>query len=99
MKVAVFSTKPYDRNSLDGANSEHRHELVYFDARLSAATAPLARGCEAVCAFVNDELNAKVLDELHCGGVRLVALRCAGYNNVDLDVAERHRLVVALRRG
>ncbi|SIO60440.1 D-lactate dehydrogenase [Singulisphaera sp. GP187] len=95
MKVAVFSTKPYDRISLDGANSEHGHELVYFDARLSAATAPLAVGCEAVCAFVNDELDAPVLDELHRSGVRLVALRCAGYNNVDLEVAHRHHLVVA----
>ncbi|AGA27076.1 2-hydroxyacid dehydrogenase [Singulisphaera acidiphila] len=95
MKVAVFSTKPYDRSSLDGANTEHGHELVYFDARLSAATAPLARGCEAVCAFVNDELNATVLEELHRSGVRFVALRCAGYNNVDHEVAERHRLVVA----
>lgn len=95
MKVAVFSTKPYDRSSLDGANTKHGHELVYFDARLSAATAPLARGCEAVCAFVNDELNATVLEEFHRGGVRFVALRCAGYNNVDLEVAERHRLIVA----
>ncbi|WP_406695577.1 2-hydroxyacid dehydrogenase [Singulisphaera sp. Ch08] len=95
MKVAVFSTKPYDQISLDGANTEHRHELVYFDARLSAATATLAQGCEAICAFVNDELNGPVLDELHRGGVRLVALRCAGYNNVDLEVAQRHRLVVA----
>lgn len=95
MKVAVFSTKSYDRNSLDGANTEHGHELVYYDARLSAATAPLARGSEAVCAFVNDELNATVLDELHRGGVRLVALRCAGYNNVDMEAAARHGLVVA----
>ena len=96
MKVAVFSTKPYDRASLDEANAkqEQGHELVYYDARLSTATAPLARGCDAVCAFVNDELDALVLDELRRGGVRFVALRCAGYNNVDLEAADRQGLVV-----
>lgn len=95
MKVAVFSTKPYDRSSLNEANSGQGHDFVYFEARLSAATAPLAQGCEAVCVFVNDELDAAVLDELHRGGIRLVALRCAGFNNVDLEAAERLGMIVA----
>lgn len=88
MKVAVFSTKPYDRHFLDAANADGRHRLVWFDARLSTATAPLAAGAGAVCAFVNDDLGRPVLESLATDhGVRLVALRSAGFNNVDLQAA------------
>lgn len=87
MRVAVFSTKPYDRRFLDAANADGAHELVYFEPRLLPETAPLAAGFEAVCAFVNDQLDRAVLEALAAGGTRLVALRSAGFNNVDLDAA------------
>ncbi len=95
MRVAVFSTKPYDRTFLDAANAEDGHRLRYFETRLSRETAALARGEEAVCAFVNDELAAENLESLAQGGVRLVALRCAGFNNVDLAAAARLGVAVA----
>jgi len=83
MRVAVFSTKSYDQRFLSAAARE-RHELVFFEARLNAVTAPLAEGFPAVCAFVNDQLDAEVLNALHDGGTRLIALRSAGFNHVDL---------------
>lgn len=89
MRVAIFSTKPYDRRFLDQANAAALHQLDYFETRLEAATAPLAHGYPAVCVFVNDRVDAATLAILAAGGVRLVALRCAGYNNVDLEAAER----------
>jgi D-lactate dehydrogenase len=89
MRVAVFSTKPYDRRFLDAANRAFGHEIHYFEARLDAGTAPLAVGYPAVCVFVNDRVNAATLEVLARGGARLVALRCAGHNNVDLEAAER----------
>lgn len=95
MRVAVFSTKPYDRTFLDRANAAHGHQLVYLDARLAVETAALAEGFPAVCAFVNDDLGAPVLEALHAGGTRLIALRSAGFNNVDLAAAERLGLTVA----
>jgi D-lactate dehydrogenase len=90
MKVAVFSTKPYDQRFLEQANEpEHGHELVFLETRLNEATVLLAKGFEAVCVFVNDQLNATVLEKLAAGGTSVVALRCAGFNNVDLKAAER----------
>lgn len=94
MRVAVFSTKPYDRRFLDAANRDGLHQLDYFEARLDATSAALAAGYPAVCAFVNDRLDAHTLIRLADGGVRLVALRCAGFNNVDLVAAEELGLVV-----
>jgi D-lactate dehydrogenase len=88
MRIAVFSTKPYDQRFLDQANTDFGHELTYFEPRLSAETTPLAEGYPAVCVFVNDELGRPVLEALAAGGTRLVALRCAGFNNVDLEAAE-----------
>ncbi|WNO53610.1 2-hydroxyacid dehydrogenase [Stakelama saccharophila] len=89
MRVAVFATKPYDRHYLDAANAAFGHDLVYFEPRLDGATATLAKGCAAVCVFVNDTLDEPVLEELARNGVRLVALRCAGFNNVDFTAAGR----------
>lgn len=88
MKVAIFSTKNYDRHFLQEANAD-RHELRFFEPRLTEETVSLAHGYDAVCVFVNDEVNAPVLKALAAGGVRLVALRCAGFNNVDLQTADR----------
>jgi D-lactate dehydrogenase len=88
MKTAFFDTHPYDRHSFEASNQAFGHELVYFESRLSAETAALAEGFLAVCAFVNDTLDRAVLERLHQGGTRVVALRCAGFNNVDLAAAE-----------
>jgi D-lactate dehydrogenase len=86
MRVAVFSSKPYDEESLRAANHGD-HELVFVEARLSVQTAPLAGGADAVCVFVNDDVGAGVLGLLKEQGVRLVALRSAGFNHVDLAAA------------
>ncbi|SCG67506.1 2-hydroxyacid dehydrogenase [Micromonospora coxensis] len=94
MRVAVFSTKPYDRDFLTAANADGRHELALLEPRLSAETATLARGADAVCAFVNDDLGAPVLEQLAGAGVRVVALRSAGYNHVDVAAAAKLGLTV-----
>lgn len=91
MRVAVFSTKAYDEHFLVQANrcEGQPHELVFFEPRLNATTAALAKGFDAVCVFVNDQVDAAVLDQLAAGGTHTLALRCAGFNNVDLKAAER----------
>ncbi|TAE67372.1 MAG: 2-hydroxyacid dehydrogenase [Oscillatoriales cyanobacterium] len=86
MKVAVFSTKSYDRTFLTAANAD-KHELVFFEPRLNLETSVLAAGFPAVCAFVNDSLDAKTLETIAQNGVRLLALRSAGFNHVDLAAA------------
>lgn len=87
MKVATFSTRPYVREFLDGANLWHHHELTYLEPRLCTETAPLAAGFPAVCIFVNDRADGDVLTQLSAADTRLIALRCAGFNNVDLNAA------------
>lgn len=94
MRVAVYSTRPYDRQALDGANTAQRHEFTFLEARLDASTVVTATGAQAVCAFVNDKLDATVLRGLHALGVRLVVLRCAGFNQVDLATAAELGLMV-----
>jgi len=88
MRTAVFASKPYDRRFLETANGAFGHELTFFEAHLDRDTAALAEGFACVCVFVNDKLDRAVLERLTRGGTRLVALRCAGYNNVDLAAAE-----------
>ncbi|WP_034933014.1 2-hydroxyacid dehydrogenase [Erwinia mallotivora] len=88
MKIAVYSTKQYDRKYLEQVNATSHHELEFFDFLLTEKTAKTASGCEAVCIFVNDDGRRSVLEELAGLGVRFVALRCAGFNNVDLDAAK-----------
>jgi len=87
MRVAVFSSKPYDRDSLISANAAHGHRLEFFEAALTTQTCSLAAGFEAVCVFVHDQLDEHLLRCLAGQGVRVVALRCAGFNNVDLVAA------------
>jgi D-lactate dehydrogenase len=87
LKTAVFSSKPHDREFLSSANAGGKHELVYFEARLGWETAALANGFPCVCAFVNDRLNLRVLDVLASGGTGFIALRSAGFNNVDIKAA------------
>ena len=95
MKVALFSAKGYDRASFAEANAALGHELTCFEARLTEETTALAAGYAAVCAFVNDRLSAPVLEDLARGGTRLIALRSAGFNHVDLEAARRLELTVA----
>jgi D-lactate dehydrogenase len=97
MKLAVFSTKPYDREYLTLANATLAtpHTLIFHDFPLSPETVSLAAGADAVCVFVNDALPPAALTDLHALGVRAVLLRCAGYNNVDLPTAEALGLGVA----
>ncbi|KAM3113199.1 2-hydroxyacid dehydrogenase [Phormidesmis sp. 146-33] len=94
MKVAVFNTKPYDRQFLITANYDYEHDLVFLEPRLSPETALLAKGFPAVCVFVNDQLDAHVLEILASHGTRLIALRCAGFNNIDLKAAVKLKLRV-----
>ncbi|MGK2958125.1 MAG: 2-hydroxyacid dehydrogenase [Acidimicrobiales bacterium] len=91
MRVAVFSTMSYDREFLSEANRNGNHgiELSWFETRLNAATAPLAAGYDGVCVFVNDILDAPTIEQLANGGIRTIALRCAGFNNVDIEAADR----------
>jgi D-lactate dehydrogenase len=95
MRIAVFSTQSYDREHLGSANAAHGHDLAYLEPRLTIETAALADGFPAVCCFVNDDLGAAVLIRLARGGVRLIALRCAGFNHVDLVAAGELGLRVA----
>ncbi|MEM7773462.1 MAG: 2-hydroxyacid dehydrogenase [Cyanobacteria bacterium P01_A01_bin.37] len=87
MNVAVFSSKPYDQTFLKAANEPYHHELVFYEARLTPKTVPLAEGFSTVCAFINDDLSADVLRSLSANGTKLIAMRSAGYNNVDLNAA------------
>ena len=86
MRVAVFSTKIHDREYLSAANAG-LHELEFLESKLTKETAPLANGMPAVCIFVNDTASAEVLDLLAHGGTRLLALRSAGFNHVDIEAA------------
>ena len=95
MQVAVFSTKSYDRSSLEAANQAHHHKLHFFEARLTPETATLAEGLEVACLFVNDRVDATCARKLADGGVRLLALRSAGFNHVDLRAAEACAITVA----
>lgn len=87
MRIALFDTHSYDRQAFDAANGRFGHELVFLEPRLTAGTASLAAGFPAVCSFVNDRVDRRAVETLHAGGTRLLALRCAGYNHVDLRAA------------
>lgn len=87
MKLAVYSTKQYDRKYLEQVNQNYGFELEFFDFLLSERTAKNAVGCDGICIFVNDEAGRVVLEELAEMGIKFIALRCAGFNNVDLDAA------------
>ena len=83
MKLAFFDAKPYDKPGFDAHAAGTGLEIKYFETKLNEDTASLARGFDGVCVFVNDTVNAKVVETLYKEGVRVVALRCAGFNNVD----------------
>lgn len=87
LKFAFFDTKPYDIPSFERYGTTMGVSFKFFETKLTADTAELARGFDGVCVFVNDTVDAVVIDKLTSGGVRAVALRCAGYNNVDVTYA------------
>ena len=89
MKVAVFSSKTYDEQTLTKGNVYSDIELHFFESRLSAETVSLTTGFDAISCFVNDQINQPVLEQLSKNGIKSIALRCAGYNNVDLNVANK----------
>lgn len=92
MQIAFFSTKSYDRKYFDAFNKSQK--IVYIEAQLNEQTVSLAEGSQAVCAFVNDVLNKRVVSELARLGITLIAMRCAGYNNVDVEEAARNKITV-----
>ena len=94
MRVAFFSTKPYDRRFFTAANEEHGFELTFFEPRLTSETLMLVQGFDAICVFVNDQLDAPIIEQLKAAGVKTIALRCAGFNNVDLKATEEAGLQV-----
>ncbi len=87
MKIAFFDAKPYDRPSFDRYGDEKGIVFKYYETRLNEDTVDLAKGCDGVCVFVNDTVNAAVIDRLQELGIKVLALRCAGFNNVDIKYA------------
>ena len=87
IKVAFFDAKEYDKQSFMDSNKDEEFEILYLETRLSEDTCKLADGYDVVCVFVNDDVNSVVIDKLAAMGVKLIALRCAGYNNVDIEYA------------
>ena len=88
MKVAFFDSKPYDISSFEKAINDKNITVKFYETKLNADTAGLAKGAECVCAFVNDTLDSETIEKLVDFGIKLIALRCAGYNNVDLDACK-----------
>ena len=88
LRIAFFDAKSYDIESFNAVNKDYNFDIRYYQERLSISTVPLAKCADVVCIFVNAECDAQVIDELINNGVRLIALRCAGFNNVDLKAAE-----------
>ena len=94
-RIAFFDTKSYDKESFTRLNKPYGYDITFLENRLTHETVPLANGHDVVCAFVNDDLSRPVLEALAAGETRLIALRCAGFNNVDLQAARRLGITVA----
>lgn len=95
MKIAVFNTKSYDRDFFDRYNNSDHLLLTYFETQLNEKTANLCAGFDGVCVFVNDRVNRDVIEKIWNYGIRLIVLRCAGFNNVDLQAAKEYGVKVA----
>ena len=94
MKISFFSTQPYDKEFFSKFNNDFGFELFFFDTPLNEQTVSLIDEVTAVCVFVNDKINAKVIEQLAAKKVKIIALRCAGFNNIDLDAAKQHNIKV-----
>jgi D-lactate dehydrogenase len=95
MRITLFSTRPYDRESFESVNQHHGHEIIYREELLTAESAPLAKGSEGVCVYVNDQVNAPAIQILKDSGCRIIVTRSMGFNQIDLATAERCGLPVA----
>lgn len=93
IKIAFFDTKDYDKALFDEYNKKYNYDITYFESKLNSETAPLAKGFDVVCIFVNDTADKSTLDKLNEYGVKVLALRCAGFNNVDLEHTGNIRVV------
>ena len=94
MKIAFFSSKGYDREYFEKANKDFGFEFNFFESRLNKYTVALAKGYHAVCAFVNDKINENTLRTMDEEGIHVLLLRCAGFNNVDLDAADKYGITI-----
>jgi D-lactate dehydrogenase len=94
MKIAFFSTQKYDRDFFLKENDRFNFDLVFFEVHLKQETLELAKGYEAICVFVNDKIDQPILKELHKNGTKLIALRCAGFNNIDIKAAQEIGITV-----
>jgi D-lactate dehydrogenase len=94
MKITFFSTQPYDKKSFEEHNKNFAFNIKFLEVQLNEQTASLAEGADAVCAFVNDRINGPIIKQLSNAGVKVLALRCAGFNNVDLAAAKEYDLKV-----
>lgn len=92
MRIAVFSTKSYDQEYFEKYNGEYNYKFTYFETALKASTANLTNGFDAVCIFVNDIIDKETLKILSLNNIQLIALRCAGYNNVDIEAARNYNI-------
>ena len=94
LKIAFFDSKEYDRVSFNKENENYSYKIKFFETKLTEDSVALTKGYNVVCAFVNDTISKEVIDSLVDNGVKLIAMRCAGYNNVDLSYAFRKIHVV-----
>lgn len=92
MKIAFFSTKPYDKDYFEKQNKDHK--LTFFEVSLNESSVKLAEGFDAICVFVNDKVNAAIIDKLANFGIKLIALRCAGFNNINLEATKNANISV-----
>lgn len=93
IKIAFFDTKDYDKTLFNKYNKDYNYDITYFESKLNSETVPLAKGFDVICIFVNDKVDKDTLDKLNEYGIKLIALRCAGFNNVDLDNLGNIRVV------
>lgn len=94
MNIAVFSAKSYDKEYFDKLNKEYNHSLTYFEAGLNKDTAALTQGFDSICVFVNDDVSKEIIEKIAANGIKTIALRCAGFNNVDIDEAHKYNIKV-----
>lgn len=94
MKIAVFSTKPYDQEYFEKYSSNNDYTFSFFETALNKTTANLSAGFDVICAFVNDKVDKDTIEVLANNGIRLIAMRCAGFNNVDIQSAKQHQIKV-----
>lgn len=94
MKIAFFSTQPYDKFYFDAINKDASNQLIYFEVSLNIQTVNLAEGFDGICVFVNDKVDRTVIERLQIIGVKFIALRCAGFNNVDIQAAKENSIKV-----